>query len=67
MWLVVLGCLVYEGLALTHGEHATISEWVWSTSRNQLFVFGAGMLAGHFWFTKKRCVNCGKDPYRGSG
>lgn len=57
-------CLVYEALALTFGTKATISEWVWNTSRNPFFIFVCGMLAGHFWLLKSACVHCGKFPYR---
>ena len=64
MALAIGACLAYEALALTTGTNATISEWVWKMSGNPFFVFACGVLAGHFWFVKSRCVWCGKFPYR---
>jgi hypothetical protein len=29
-----------------------------------LFVFASGILAGHFFFPKTRCLHCGFMPYR---
>jgi len=62
---VLIGlALAWEFLVLGMGEQATISEWVWSLTRNPLVPFVVGMLMGHFFFPKQRCVNCGKLPYR---
>lgn len=64
MTLAIGACVAWEALALAFGQNATISEWVWNTSRNPFFIFACGILAGHFWFLKSRCVSCGKFPYR---
>lgn len=63
--MLALGALAlaWEVVALACGESATISEFVWSVSENQLFVFACGMLAGHFFFRKRRCAWCGNDPF----
>jgi len=56
--------LVWEFAVLGLGEQATISEWMWSLTANPLVPFVVGMLMGHFFFPKSRCVHCGKNPYR---
>jgi hypothetical protein len=61
-WSFVALVLVYELLAMTHGEHATISEWVWSMSTSPLFAFACGLLAGHFFWQRSHCINCGRSP-----
>lgn len=64
MGALVLLALVWEGMALGWGTNATISELVWKLSENSLFTFVMGMLMGHFFFVKAKCVHCGKFPYR---
>lgn len=56
--------VVWEFLVLGMGEQATISEWVWSLTTNPLVPFIAGMLMGHFFFPKNKCLHCGNTPYR---
>lgn len=56
--------LVWEFAVLGMGEQATISEWVWSLTANPLVPFVAGMLMGHLFFPKSKCIHCGRNPYR---
>lgn len=64
MGVLVLLALAWEVLALGWGANATISELVWNLSENTFFVFALGVLMGHFFFLKSKCVHCGKNPYR---
>ena len=63
--LIVLA-LVWEAVGLGSGEQTawTFSRLVWSLTDNELFVFACGVLAGHFFFPKTRCLHCGFLPYR---
>ena len=63
MVTLVILALAWELLALVKGDGATISEMVWSVT-SPLLPFAMGMLMGHFFFTKGKCVHCGKYPYR---
>ena len=58
--------LAWEAVGLGSGERAawTFSRLVWSLTDNELFVFACGVLAGHFFFPKTRCLHCGFLPYR---
>ena len=62
-WLIAGLAALYEVAALAFGRDATISQYVWNASTNPFFVFACGLLAGHFFFRKSTCENCGRDPY----
>lgn len=64
MTALVAAALLWEFAALGFGSQATISEFVWTLTRNPFFVFCCGMLMGHFFFPKSKCVWCGRTPYR---
>ncbi len=65
--LIILA-LIWEAIGLSSSEEAawTFSRLVWSLTDSELFVFGSGMLAGHFFFPKTKCLHCGFMPYRRS-
>ena len=63
MGVLIVVALVWEGLALGFGTEATISELVWGI-KTPLLPLAAGILIGHFWFPKSKCVHCGRYPYR---
>ncbi len=63
MAVLVVAALVWEGIALAFGTQATISELVWGI-KTPFLPLVAGILIGHFWFPKSKCVWCGRNPYR---
>jgi hypothetical protein len=51
--LLVLAAFAYEGVALwTAAPGDTISEIVWEASRRPLVPFLAGLLCGHFFWSR---------------
>jgi hypothetical protein len=65
-WLIAIGGLVaYEGWSLINGIPGdTLSELVWSLSGDHPYVpFAGGFLAGHFFWQRRRCKECGKRPW----
>lgn len=57
---------IAEAIALATGEVAlfTISRVVWdATFATPLVPFAGGLVAGHFWFPKGKCVLCGFRPW----
>jgi peptidoglycan/LPS O-acetylase OafA/YrhL len=63
MGALLLAALIWEVVALVFGNEASISELVWSI-KTPLLPLAAGVLIGHFWFPKSKCVHCGRYPYR---
>jgi hypothetical protein len=63
---LIMLALLWETFALTTSEGSawTFSRLVWSLTDSELFVFASGILAGHFFFPKTRCLHCGFMPYR---
>ncbi len=64
MWVLIALAITWELVAVTLGQHATISEWFWSLCSEPIFVFAFGLLAGHLVWQRDNCVNCGKSPIR---
>lgn len=64
--VLILLALAWEAIGLSSGEQTawTFSRLVWSLTDSELFVFACGILAGHFFFPKTRCLHCGFLPYR---
>lgn len=65
-WLVaIIGLLMWEALVLSNGVPGdTLSEAVWNaTYATPLVPFLSGVLAGHWFFPKGRCVHCGQRPW----
>lgn len=64
--VLIVVALAWESFGLATGESGawTFSRLVWSLTDNELFVFASGILAGHFFFPKTRCLHCGFLPYR---
>lgn len=58
--------LAWESFGLATGESGawTFSRLVWSLTDNELFVFSSGVLMGHWFFPKTKCLHCGFLPYR---
>lgn len=66
MGVLIVLALVLEFIALGSNEGTawTISRLTWALTSNPLFTFVAGMLAGHLFFPKTKCLLCGCLPYR---
>jgi hypothetical protein len=65
-WAVaIVGLLGWEAFVLSNGIPGdTLSETVWNASyATPLVPFLAGVLCGHFWFPKGKCVHCGQRPW----
>lgn len=62
--LAIVILLGWEAYAIIAMQNATISEAVWEASSvTPLVPFLSGVLAGHLFFPKGKCVHCHQRPW----